>query len=46
MKSFIALALVVLVGCGGTLSEEQRKKLREGMEHQKGQRRPTHRSGI
>ncbi len=32
MKSFIALALVVLVGCGGTLSEEQRKKLREGME--------------
>ncbi len=32
MKSFIALALIVLVGCGGTLSEEQRKKLREGME--------------
>ena len=32
MKPFILLAFVILVGCGGTLSEEQRKKLKEGME--------------
>ena len=32
MRTFIVLVFVVLVGCGGTLSEEQRKKLKEGME--------------
>jgi hypothetical protein len=32
MRTFIALVFVVFLGCGGTLSEEQRKKLREGME--------------
>jgi hypothetical protein len=32
MKPFILLTFVILVGCGGTLSEEQRKKLKEGME--------------
>lgn len=32
MKRCILLAFVVIVGCGGTLSEEQRKKLKEGME--------------
>ncbi len=32
MKPYFLLAFVVLMGCGGTLSEEQRKKLKEGME--------------
>ena len=32
MKPYILLAFVVLVACGGTLSEEQRKKFKEGME--------------
>jgi len=32
MRTFIVLVFVVLIGCGGTLSEEQRKKLKEGME--------------
>ena len=32
MRTFFVLVFVVLMGCGGTLSEEQRKKLKEGME--------------
>ena len=32
MRLFILIAFAVLIGCGGTLSEEQRKKLKEGME--------------
>jgi len=32
MKSFIFITLIFLFACGGTLSEEQRKKLKEGME--------------
>ena len=32
MRTFIVLVFVVIIGCGGTLSEEQRKKLKEGME--------------
>jgi len=32
MRTFIVLVFVVLIGCSGTLSEEQRKKLKEGME--------------
>jgi hypothetical protein len=32
MKGFIFITLIFLFACGGTLSEEQRKKLKEGME--------------
>jgi hypothetical protein len=36
MKKMIVLTfVVVLFGCGGSLSDEQRKRLREGMEQQK-----------
>src|SRR5882762_3719415 len=32
MRTFIVLVFAGLIGCGGTLSEDQRKKLKEGME--------------
>jgi len=32
MRTLIVLVFGVLIACGGTLSEEQRKKLKEGME--------------
>ena len=35
MKGWILIALIILTGCGGSLSEEQRKKLHEGMDKQK-----------
>jgi hypothetical protein len=35
MKKIIIMGVAVLMACGGSLSEEQRKKLREGMEQQK-----------
>jgi hypothetical protein len=35
MKKLIILSVTILMACGGSLSEEQRKKLREGMEEQK-----------
>lgn len=35
MKTWILTGLVILMGCGGSLSDEQRKKLHEGMDKQK-----------
>jgi hypothetical protein len=35
MKSWILLLGVFLIGCGGSLSDEQRKRLHEGMDKQK-----------
>ena len=35
MKTWIPIGLIVLTGCGGSLSDEQRKKLHEGMDKQK-----------
>lgn len=35
MKKLVFISLMVLMGCGGSLSEEQRKKLHDGMEDQK-----------
>lgn len=35
MKYVYVLALVFCLGCGGSLSDEQREKIREGMELQK-----------
>jgi hypothetical protein len=35
MKGWILIGLIILTGCGGSLSEEQRKKLHEGMDKQK-----------
>ena len=35
MKQWILIGLTILTGCGGSLSDEQRKKLHEGMEKQK-----------
>ncbi|MEJ7643034.1 MAG: hypothetical protein WKF87_00435 [Chryseolinea sp.] len=34
MKIATIILVVILTGCGGSLSDEQRKKLREGMEDQ------------
>jgi len=34
MKNSCIILLVLLTGCGGSLSDEQRKKLREGMDQQ------------
>lgn len=34
-KSLFLLAIILISGCGGSLTEEQRKKLREGMEAHK-----------
>jgi len=34
-KSLFLFAIVLISGCGGSLTEEQRKKLREGMEAHK-----------
>jgi hypothetical protein len=34
-KGLITILVTVLAGCGGSLSDEQRKKLHEGMEDQK-----------
>lgn len=31
----VVASLIILIGCGGSLSDEQRKKLHEGMEEQK-----------
>ena len=35
MKRWILIGLVIFTGCGGSLSDEQRKKLHEGMDKQK-----------
>jgi hypothetical protein len=35
MKKLVFLSVLILTACGGSLTEEQRKKLREGMEQQK-----------
>lgn len=35
MKKVPFLVLAILMGCGGSLSDEQRKKLREGLDEQK-----------
>jgi hypothetical protein len=35
MRKFSFLLLAILMGCGGSLSDEQRKKLREGLDEQK-----------
>jgi hypothetical protein len=35
MKAWILIGLIALTGCGGSLSDEQRKKLHEGMDKQK-----------
>ena len=35
MKKIYFLVLALLVGCGGSLSDEQRKKMREGLDEQK-----------
>jgi len=35
MKKFVLLTILILTACGGSLSDEQRKKLHEGMEQQK-----------
>ena len=35
MKGWILIGLIILTGCGGSLSDEQRKKLHEGMDKQK-----------
>ena len=35
MKRWILIGLVVFTGCGGSLSDEQRKRLHEGMDKQK-----------
>ena len=35
MKTWIPIGLIALTGCGGSLSDEQRKKLHEGMDKQK-----------
>lgn len=35
MKSWILLVTAFLIGCGGSLSDEQRKRLHEGMDQQK-----------
>ena len=35
MKKISVLCLIILMGCGGSLSDEQRKKLREGLDEQK-----------
>ena len=35
MKAWILMALILFTGCGGSLSDEQRKKLHEGMDKQK-----------
>lgn len=35
MKKIALISLVVLMSCGGSLSEDQRKRLHEGMEQQK-----------
>lgn len=35
MKKIYFLVLAILVGCGGSLSDEQRKKMREGLDEQK-----------
>ena len=35
MRKISFLLLAILMGCGGSLSDEQRKKLREGLDEQK-----------
>ncbi len=35
MKRFSIIGLTILLSCGGSLSEDQRKKLHDGMENQK-----------
>jgi hypothetical protein len=35
MKKLTFIGLVILIACGGSLSEEQRKKLHDGMDKQK-----------
>lgn len=35
MKSWILVVSILLIGCGGSLSDEQRKRLHEGMDKQK-----------
>ena len=35
MKRWILIGLIIFTGCGGSLSDEQRKKLHEGMDKQK-----------
>lgn len=35
MKKAYLLVLILLLGCGGSLSDEQRKKLREGVDNSK-----------
>lgn len=35
MKKIVLISLVTLMSCGGSLSEEQRKRLHDGMEKQK-----------
>ena len=35
MKQFALILLIIQCGCGGKLSDEQRKQMREGMEQQK-----------
>ena len=35
MKQWILIGLIILTGCGGSLSDEQRKRLHEGMDKQK-----------
>ena len=35
MKKFSLIGVIVLMACGGSLSDEQRKKLHDGMENQK-----------
>jgi hypothetical protein len=35
MKKIVFAGMIILTACGGSLSDEQRKKMREGMERQK-----------
>ena len=35
MKRFVLILLTLISGCGGKLSDEQRKQMKEGMEQQK-----------
>lgn len=35
MRNIVWAGMLILTACGGSLSEEQRKKMREGMEQQK-----------
>ncbi len=35
MKKIVLVSLIALMSCGGSLSDEQRKRLHEGMDDQK-----------